>query len=174
MDVEDDRHWNNFRDLLNTDLVVDENTKLEVFWDLGIYTPQKRELIEETTERAKQEKKISSALDIIEANWKEVKYVRVPQKLKDITIETIKMDEEEIEILEDHQLQIQNIAANKFVVQFEEKVHIWQDGLSKVNDTVTLLSEVQKTWSFLINLFIYSEEVKKELPTYSNDFVEID
>jgi len=39
---------------------------------------------------------------------------------------------------------------------------------------VTLLSEVQKTWSFLINLFIYSEEVKKELPTYTKDFVEID
>jgi dynein heavy chain len=39
---------------------------------------------------------------------------------------------------------------------------------------VQLLSEVQKTWSFLENLFIQSEEVKKELPKESEQFVGID
>lgn len=43
-----------------------------------------------------------------------------------------------------------------------------------MNETIRLLSEVQKTWSFLINLFIYSEEVKKELPKESHDFIKID
>jgi dynein heavy chain len=33
---------------------------------------------------------------------------------------------------------------------------------------------VQKTWSFLENLFIHSEEVKKELPEISQQFVSID
>jgi len=36
------------------------------------------------------------------------------------------------------------------------------------------LAEVQKTWSFLENLFIHSEEVKKELPEQSEKFVHID
>jgi len=57
---------------------------------------------------------------------------------------------------------------------FQEQVEYWQTGLSAISDTVTLIAEVQKTWSFLINLFLYSEEVKIELPTYSEDFVQID
>jgi dynein heavy chain len=50
----------------------------------------------------------------------------------------------------------------------------WQKGLANVNETIRLLSEVQKTWSFLINLFIYSQEVIKELPEDSKKFIGID
>jgi dynein heavy chain, axonemal len=57
---------------------------------------------------------------------------------------------------------------------FEQEVEYWQQGLSAISDTVSLMAEVSKTWSFLINLFLYSEEVKIELPTYSEDFVQID
>ena len=39
---------------------------------------------------------------------------------------------------------------------------------------VLLLFEVQKSWSLLENLFIHSEEVKKELPTESKNFIDID
>lgn len=104
MDVDDDRHWKNFREKLNTDLEVDEGTSLETFWDLDLYTKQKQELVEEITERAKQEEKISSALDVIEAKWKEVTFIRTKLELKNGTIETVKMDPDEVEILEDHQL----------------------------------------------------------------------
>lgn len=84
------------------------------------------------------------------------------------------MNDEHIEILDDHQLVIQGIAANKFLAYYEQRVLIWQKGLANVNETIRLLSEVQKTWSFLINLFIYSEEVKKELPEDSLKFIGID
>ena len=33
---------------------------------------------------------------------------------------------------------------------------------------------MQKSWSFLENLFIYSEEVKKELPQETDAFIGID
>ena len=36
------------------------------------------------------------------------------------------------------------------------------------------MAEVQRSWSFLENLFIHSEEVKKELPKESERFVDID
>lgn len=39
---------------------------------------------------------------------------------------------------------------------------------------VQTLSDVQKSWSFLENLFIQSEEVKKELPEVSKTFIQID
>ena len=37
-----------------------------------------------------------------------------------------------------------------------------------------MLQEVQRSWTFLENLFIHSEEVKKELPKESLKFVNID
>lgn len=36
------------------------------------------------------------------------------------------------------------------------------------------MNEVQRSWSFLENLFIHSEEVKKELPEQSEIFIDID
>ncbi|MCP4294103.1 MAG: hypothetical protein GY786_00660 [Proteobacteria bacterium] len=66
------------------------------------------------------------------------------------------------------------MASNKYLSYYEERVLKWQKGLANVNETIRLLSEVQKTWSFLINLFIYSEEVKKELPKESLHFIKID
>lgn len=63
---------------------------------------------------------------------------------------------------------------SKFVKFFEKEVEKWKQDLGAIYDVVQLLSEVQKTWSFLENLFIQSEEVKKELPKESEQFVGID
>jgi dynein heavy chain, axonemal len=41
-------------------------------------------------------------------------------------------------------------------------------------EIVLIAGEVQRTWQFLENLFIHSEEVKKELPKESEKFVGID
>jgi len=41
-------------------------------------------------------------------------------------------------------------------------------------EIVVSAGEVQRTWQFLENLFIHSEEVKKELPKESEKFVGID
>jgi dynein heavy chain, axonemal len=63
---------------------------------------------------------------------------------------------------------------SKFVAFFEKLFEQWKQDLGSVYDVIQLLSEVQKTWSFLENLFIHSEEVKKELPEISKQFVVID
>lgn len=63
---------------------------------------------------------------------------------------------------------------SKYVKFFEKDVERWKQDLGAIYDVIQLLSEVQKTWSFLENLFIQSEEVKKELPKESEQFVGID
>ena len=45
---------------------------------------------------------------------------------------------------------------SKYIAQFEAVVEIWKQDLGKIYDIIQLLSEVQKTWSFLENLFIQS------------------
>lgn len=63
---------------------------------------------------------------------------------------------------------------SKYIAYFEKEVEKWKSDLGNIYDVVQLLNEVQKTWSFLENLFIQSEEVKKELPKESEQFVGID
>lgn len=46
--------------------------------------------------------------------------------------------------------------------------------MGAIYDVYQLLGEVQKSWSFLENLFIQSEEVKRELPEQSKSFIDID
>jgi dynein heavy chain len=43
-----------------------------------------------------------------------------------------------------------------------------------VNNVISNLREVQQNWGYLENLFIHSEEVRKELPKESDEFVQID
>ncbi len=76
--------------------------------------------------------------------------------------------------MEGHQLSINTMLLSKFVAFFEKTFEKWKQDLGSVYDVVQLLSDVQKTWSFLENLFIHSEEVKKELPEISQQFVGID
>lgn len=51
---------------------------------------------------------------------------------------------------------------------------MWQKNLASISEIVVVIGEVQRSWSFLENLFIHSEEVKKELPNESNKFIGID
>ncbi|CAE7508010.1 ODA11 [Symbiodinium sp. CCMP2592] len=64
--------------------------------------------------------------------------------------------------------------ASRFLSTFETQVVGWQKTLANISETTNLLGEVLRTWDFLENLFIHSEEVKKELPDESERFLEID
>lgn len=63
---------------------------------------------------------------------------------------------------------------SKYISYFEKIVERWKVDLGSIYEVVGLLIDVQKSWSFLENLFIHSEEVKKELPNESEQFVDID
>lgn len=66
------------------------------------------------------------------------------------------------------------MAASKYIDYFEDVVNSWIKSLGTVSEIMEILGEVQKKWSFLENLFIGSEEVKKELPNESEAFIGID
>jgi dynein heavy chain len=114
------------------------------------------------------EKEINQIIEF----WKEVEFELVP--LKNTNVSTLKMIDDHFEILEGHQLSINTMLLSKFVAFFEKQFEQWKQDLGSVYDVVQLLSDVQKTWSFLENLFIHSEEVKKELPEVSQQFISID
>ncbi len=144
-------------------------TTLAVVWDLNLFNF--KDDIEENTERAKQQAKMEKQLAKVDEKWKDTVLEKIPHK--DTPIITLKMTEEDLETLEEHNLQISNMQNQKYNEHFETEITKWHHDLGSINEVIQLLAEVQKTWSFLDNLFIHSEEVKKELPEQSEKFVHI-
>jgi len=64
--------------------------------------------------------------------------------------------------------------SSRYLSTFETDINMWQKNLASISEIVVVIGEVQRSWSFLENLFIHSEEVKKELPNESNKFIGID
>lgn len=175
MTVEDDRHWNKVKEQLGTNsLDIEDAINLGAFWEFELYKMDVKAEIEEITENAKQERKIELNLKKVDETWTKVEFERVPLELKDGSLETLKVKDDDLEKLEEDQLIIQNMSVSKYSEYFMETVLKWQKNLSMINDTIVLLADVQKTWSFLINLFLYSKEVQNELPEYTRRFEEID
>jgi dynein heavy chain len=170
MTTVDDRHWSKVKHTVKQDFVVDQNLELKKLWLLRLF--DYKEAIEEFCEIAKNEAKMEKEINAIIEFWKVVEFELVP--LKNSNVSTLKMLDDHFEILEGHQLSINTMLLSKFVAFFEKLFEKWKQDLGSVYDVVQLLSDVQKTWSFLENLFIHSEEVKKELPEISKQFVGID
>lgn len=142
MNVPDDRHWKKFKTIIGREFKLQSELPLSTLWDFEIYSVKFKEQIEELTEQATQERKIERDLEKIASKWRLVEFERVPLQLKEVHISTLKVADENIETLDEHQLLIQSIASNKYLAHYEEEVTAWQKGLSTVNETVRLLSEV--------------------------------
>jgi dynein heavy chain len=108
----------------------------------------------------------------LEDVWSKV--VWVFQQFKATDIYTVKLGEEDFEALEDNQVLVQGMIANRYMKTFEEPILGWNKKLMNVYDVNQILSEIQRTWAYLESLFIHSEEVKRELPDAAQRFKTID
>jgi dynein heavy chain len=63
---------------------------------------------------------------------------------------------------------------SKYIAYFLTDVSSWQKKLSTADQVITLLIEVQRTWSHLESIFIGSEDIRYQLPEDSQRFYDID
>lgn len=128
--------------------------------------------VEEICDQAVKEEKMENQLKGLNTRWAVIQWGMEPYKDTDVPL--LKMAEEDFEALENDQLAVQGMIANRYVAQFLTEVTIWKEALGNVNDVYILLQEIQRTWSYLEPLFIGSEEVKRELPEDAVRFAGID
>lgn len=64
--------------------------------------------------------------------------------------------------------------SSRYIATFETEVERWTKSLSNITEILTVSAEVQRNWAYLENLFLGSDEVKKELPEQAKQFVFID
>lgn len=165
------RHWTQLMNLCGKAIVVHPDILLRDMWNLELH--KFPDVVEDTADQAKQESKMEKTIKKIAKEWADVEFEFEAHKGSE-NVFLMKISEEKFEMLEEHQVAVQNMFASRFLATFETEVVSWQKTLANVSEVSTLLAEVQRSWVFLENLFIYSDEVKKELPEESDKFVGID
>jgi dynein heavy chain len=63
---------------------------------------------------------------------------------------------------------------SKYIAHFLTEVTNWQKKLSQADQVISILLEVQRTWSHLESIFIGSEDIRNQLPEDSRRFDGID
>jgi dynein heavy chain len=164
------RHWESLKKQLKQDFVINNDFQLRKLFEMDLH--KYAEQVEDTVDQARNEAKMEKTLKKIKETWDVITFEKTQHKQTDINL--LRVSEENFELLEEAQVQVQNMFASRYLQHFEKEVLEWQKSLSSISDNTQLLSEVQRSWSFLENLFIGSEEVKKELPQESEKFIEID
>jgi len=165
-----ERHWDMIRAKVNAPIVIDANLRLREIYDLEL--GKIAEDVEEVCDQAKQEFRMEKSLNEIEERWKDIEFEFKPHKGSDVQM--LSLGEEDFEKLEENQTTVNSMFSSRYLSTFEDRVVLWQKGLSAIAEVVTICGDVQRNWSFLEQLFIHSAEVKKELPKESDSFVGID
>lgn len=98
MIVEDGRHWAKVTTLVNKHFNVDDQLSIKTIWDLKLY--QFKDEVEDITDTAKQELKMSKQIKTVTDKWREVEFELI--KHKETDIQTLKLIEENFECLEEH------------------------------------------------------------------------
>ena len=69
--------------------------------------------------------------------------------------------------LEDNIVTLSTMKASKFFVVFESTITSWEQKLMLVSEMVDLVLKVQTAWMYLENIFVGSEDIRKQLPLES-------
>ena len=165
-----DRHWSSLMSATGKDFVIDGNFSLDSLLALELHKFEDE--VGEIVDCAQKEAKMEVSLGKLDVTWAKVEWYMM--KHKDTDIQTVKLGEEDFEALEDNQVLVQGMLANRYMKTFEGQITGWHKKLMTVADVNQILSEIQRTWAYLESLFIHSDEVKKELPEAAARFKSID
>ncbi|TMW57037.1 hypothetical protein Poli38472_002962 [Pythium oligandrum] len=166
------RHWQELIKLTGKTFdCPDDNPELKFAEILALNLHDFQRDVEEITGRAQKEAKQESVLQDLETRWSVISFTMAMYKETDVPL--LHLPEDVVEILESDQLLLQSMLSGRYNF-FQAQTETWYNRLMLVSDVMGVLSEIQRSWSYLEPLFIRSEEVKRELPDEATRFQHID
>lgn len=167
-----ERHWKELMEVVKHEFVLPSskpNMPLKQLLELNLHLHAGE--VDEITEKATKEAKHEDTLNNLETVWAGFNFSM--SFYKDTDVPLVKLEDEIIEQLESDQMAVQSIVSSRYNY-FKAQAAEWQKKLGLISDIYQLLSELQRTWSYLEPLFVGSEEVKRELPEDARRFQDVD
>jgi dynein heavy chain, axonemal len=183
-----DRHWDALMKATGKTINLSDPT-FSLAQLLALELHKFEDEVGEIVDQASKEEKMETALAKLSETWETMEFQFVQHKATDVF--TIRLAEEDFELMEDNQVLVQGMMANRFCATFAEPNAVgcegsaklrgktpgimgWNKRLNGVADVYSLMNEIQRNWAYLESLFIHSDEVKKELPEATKRFEKID
>jgi len=161
-----DRHWQQLMDQIGKqfDPTGPDFTLAKVV-DLGL--PNFGELVGSLSNAASKELMVERAVTGLEATWSAM----------DMDIQKYKTDylklrsaDDVFASLEDNVVTLSTMKASKFALSFLPELEKWEQTLALVSETIECILNVQRAWMYLENIFVGSEDIRKQLPAESKMF----
>ena len=127
------------------------------------------EAIAEMSTNATKELAIEDQLDDIQAKWTELPLDMVEVK-EGREVYKIRSTDDVYAQLEDNIVTLSTMKASKFFMTFEKTITSWEQKLMLVSEMIDLVLKVQTAWMYLENIFVGSEDIRKQLPQESAMF----
>ncbi|KNC97489.1 uncharacterized protein SPPG_07404 [Spizellomyces punctatus DAOM BR117] len=163
-----DRHWSQLMDeVAKTFDPSGADFTLEKILDMGL--DQYAESISNLSAAATKELSIEQGLASIKDAWEQLELDIVPYK-EDKGYFKLRSTDAVFELLEDNQVTLSSMKASKFFLAFEGQVDHWERTLSRIMEVIELLLQVQRQWMYLENIFVGTEDIRKQLPKESAVF----
>ncbi|XP_067457869.1 dynein axonemal heavy chain 11 isoform X1 [Thunnus thynnus] len=165
-----ERHWVQLIRTTQMDFTVTDSTTLEDLLALQLHFFE--EEVRNIVDKAVKEMAIEKVVTEISQMWAsmELSYEDHYQT----SVPLLKCDEELIETLEDHQLQLQGIFQSKHVDHFLLQVVELQKQLTVADSVLMVWMEVQRTWAYLESIFKGCDDICQQLPADTHRFHVID
>jgi dynein heavy chain len=165
------RHWEVINGLIEQELdLEDEQFTLGKLLDMKV--DRHMEAIQEVSGKATAELALEEMLAKVKNTWEDMELIVNGYKdNKDVFI--LGSVEDITVALEDSLVTISTIAGSRFVGPIREEVEGWQKDLLLFQETLDEWLNVQRNWMYLESIF-GAGDIKKQLPTESAKFMEID
>ena len=166
-----ERHWNAIMDEIGKSFsTISQDFTLDKIYELGL--DQHTETIAALSVAASKELSIEQGIQAIADAWEQLDIEISPYK-EEKGYWKIKTAEPVFELLEDNQVTLSTMKASKFFKAFESLVDAWERNLSLIVEVIETLLLVQKQWMYLENIFVGTEDIRKQLPKESGVFDKI-
>lgn len=139
---------------------MNKKTTLSDLLNLGLH--EHEEEVKSTVERAIKEMQMEKVINDISGLWVNMQLEYELHERSGLRL--MRASENLIEVLEENQMQLQNMATSKYVAHFENDIKLWLNNLSNVDYIITTWSEVQRKWTYLESIFLGSDDIRMQLP----------
>ncbi|XP_037937177.1 dynein heavy chain 6, axonemal [Teleopsis dalmanni] len=166
------RHWTIIENLLQKKLCGEQNIHIKTFEELNAFTDEVMEVLMEVSSQATGEAQLESMLKNLENIWKTTE-LSIVQHHDQNDVFILAGTEELQLILDDSNVNINTIAASKFVGPIRNKVNEWITDLEQFGETLEVWMECQTSWIYLEAIFA-SPDIQRQLPKEAKMFLVVD